>query len=583
MKETDPTILEGGSSPIRNAATTMVAPIRTSWSPLKEEKGPSPVEIMEDSYDISPMQHLMDQDQQGTPLAQSDAYEEPKPGAKPRRKNMMMGLVAVVLLVVIAAVVLSVLLLRGDDSTKDSSKESSSTNDPPSVSPPTMAFTSAPVKTKFSKPSTNDLLAPFASPSVNGTNSTSIPTTVAPVALDSPPPAPTTNVTAPVPTVALTSNTSTPIFISTELPTPVQAPTTVFNDGARLTTVLRSSLLEDDFNLLADSLSLYNQAFLFLTSSDTYYMTTANITDLKIFQRYLLLILDLALPAGSQLDYINPVTDHCSWSGVVCNTNTTDTILDTAVTEINWTERKLAGTLPDAVKYLTTVIRFDLGTNNIQGSIPNALYNMTSLQYLYLHGNQLTGSLSSSGLLQLSLLEHLYVGDNRFTGTLPQSLGSPGTTLALARPLKYLSLYNNSFGGTIPKNWNLRYMFYLDLGYNDLTGSIPADWVDDMFDLRILYLSNNRLSGSFPTNFTEIGNNRLWFIDVSSNALTGIIPGGFSLRQLDGAAFQNNDFSSMDTLLCRNVVFNSGEMVSMRSDCGATCPCDFFCSAGNCY
>jgi Leucine rich repeat len=581
MKETDPTILEGGSSPIRNTATAMDASIRTSWTPLKEEKGPIPVDAMEDSYDVSPMQHLMDQNQ-GTPVPQSDDYEEPKTGAKPRRKGLMLGLFVVVLLVVAAAVVVSVLLLR-DDNSKDSSKVSSSTNDPPSVSPPTMAFTSAPVIGNFSEPSANDTLAPAVSPSVNGTNATSTPSTVAPMALDTPAPAPTTNATTLVPTVAPVSSTSTPIFISTELPTPVQAPTTVINDGARLTTVLRSSLLEDDFNLLADSLSLYNQAFLFLTTSDTYYMTSANITDLQIFQRYLLHILNLALPASTQLVYINKLTDHCSWSGIVCNTNTTDTILDTAVTEIHWAERKLTGTLPDAVKYFTTVILFDVGTNNIQGSIPDALYNMTSLQYLYLHENQLTETLSPSGLVQLSMLERLYVGGNRLTGILPQSLGSPNTIADQARPLRYLSLYNNSFTGKIPTNWNLRNLFYLDLGQNDLTGSIPADWVNDLFDLRILYLSNNRLSGSFPSNFVNIGNNRLWFIDVSDNLLTGVIPGGFSLRQLDGAAFQHNSFSSMDTSMCQNVVFNSGEMVSMRSDCGATCPCEFFCGTGACY
>ena len=84
-------------------------------------------------------------------------------------------------------------------------------------------------------------------------------------------------------------------------------------------------------------------------------------------------------------------------------------------------------------------------------------------------------------------------------------------------------------------------------------------------------------------NFTEIGNHRLWLLVVSDNLLTGVIPGGFSLQQMDGAEFQNNDFSSMDSLLCRNIVFNSGEMVALRSDCGATCPCNFFCGQNECY
>ena len=146
----------------------------------------------------------------------------------------------------------------------------------------------------------------------------------------------------------------------------------------------------------------------------------------------------------------------------------------------------------------------------------------------------------------------------------------------------YLNLYNNSFTGKIPSGWNLRNLFYLDLGFNKLTGKVPTDWVTQMFALRVLYLSNNTLTGPLPTNFAQIGNNRLWLLSLNDNRLTGTMPGAYALRSLDLLEVQHNDFSAMDISLCRNIVFQFGEMASMRSDCQA-CPCDFFCGPGQCY
>jgi hypothetical protein len=145
----------------------------------------------------------------------------------------------------------------------------------------------------------------------------------------------------------------------------------------------------------------------------------------------------------------------------------------------------------------------------------------------------------------------------------------------------HLILYNNSLTGTIPTNWNLRNLFYLDLGFNDLMGTIPADWVTTMFDLRSLYLSNNRLTGSIPFDFASIGNSRLHSVVVNDNLLTGEIPGGFPLQTLDASIWHNNAFTSMDSSLCKNVVFDGGEMAVFRADC-EVCTCKFLCDPGEC-
>ena len=326
-----------------------------------------------------------------------------------------------------------------------------------------------------------------------------------------------------------------------------------------------------------------------MISSDTYLASsTSTYSELQVFQRYVLILLNSMLPPSPTATQIalrvNPASDHCAWIGITCNTNATDTISDGVVTDLVWSDNSLMGTIPSTIQYLSSLTKLDFGTNQLSGTIPEALYtNLTNLQHLYLHDNQFVGTLSNTGLQQFSNLKHLFLNDNRFTGTLPQNLGSQGSTAASARALQWLNLYNNSFVGSIPLNWNLRNVFLLDLGRNQLTGTIPADWVEDMFELRILYLNHNKLSGSFPTSFPLIGNNRLWLLQVNDNQLTGVIPGGYNIRQMDLTEYQNNLFTSMDTEMCRNIVFIGGEMISMRSDCGATCPCEYYCSADLCY
>jgi hypothetical protein len=601
----------------------------------------------------SPMQHLMAADannikgsrRSGGKILRSDDEDNPngdgngqynyaedvdrmresdKGGSSKQRRTRAMVYVlgGVILTLVVAAVITAVLLLMDPTSNQTSSESSSSTtNDPPVtvvVTTTPVAPTTMMVPTRNSSsyvpssvPSVQNLInGTTMTPTMNKDNSTSDTPTMSPVFVTSPTVsvAPTTSTNtngttnsttiAPTPTLVATL---TPVVVNTTNTPTVTPVSSGMSDGndAIILPVLQSFLLPDDLNAITsdDSTSVYVQSYQYMISSDTYLASSSSgsssssssFTDLQIFQRYILIVLNSLLPQSSSSSSstairVNPAGDHCTWIGIACNTNNTDSITDGVVTDLVWTELRLQGTIPSTIQYLSSLTKLDLGTNELSGTIPEALYtNLTNLEHLYLHDNQLIGTLSNTGLALLSNLKHLFLNDNRLTGTLPQSLGSPGTNAASARPLEWLNLYNNSFTGRIPLNWNLRNVFLLDLGRNQLTGSIPADWIDHMFNLRILYLNHNRLSGSFPVNFPLIGNNRLWLLQVNDNQLTGVIPGGYNIRQMDLSEYQNNLFTSMDTLMCRNIVFVGGEMVSMRSDCGATCPCEFYCSADLCY
>lgn len=152
---------------------------------------------------------------------------------------------------------------------------------------------------------------------------------------------------------------------------------------------------------------------------------------------------------------------------------------------------------------------------------------------------------------------------------------------------EYLSLYDNRFTGTIPPDLNLRNLFYLDLGKNRLSGTFPDDWVegrDNLRRIRLLYLDHNDLHGPLPPNLGTIGGGRLQVLSVQSNQFTGMIPGFHNHTSfLNIAEYNDNAFTTMDQQgLCRQIVFNGGELVSLRADCDA-CLCNYFCQAPVCY
>ena len=300
----------------------------------------------------------------------------------------------------------------------------------------------------------------------------------------------------------------------------------------------------------------------------------------RLEQRFAMAVLDISIQGRRSRTpkFAGNSLNECSWTGVSCS--------DGKIVKIVWAgNRSLQGNLPVDLGLLTGLNHLDLAENNIQSTLPAGLYNLTGLRYLYLHDNRLTGHISED-ISKLSRLEKLYLGDNLLSGTFPRGLGSPGRGGGNARQLKFLHLGRNKLTGPIPDNLNLRNLYYLDMSHNNFSGEVPIDWYEGgntLYWIRHLYLNNNNLSGEIPATFPKIGAGRLMQLDVSYNNFSGIFPGNWVPRtMLEALEIQGNNFSSLDEQLCNLIVFNGGEMTSLRSEC-VICICGPpFCRTPRC-
>jgi len=244
-------------------------------------------------------------------------------------------------------------------------------------------------------------------------------------------------------------------------------------------------------------------------------------------------------------------SDHpCDWFGVYCANG--------HVTALDLSYNNLTGSLPPALGNLSELEWLALSNNQLTGSIPASLGGLTNLFYLSLWANQLSGAIPAE-LGNLSALQILELADNQLSGALPATLGNLSNLYDLwlswndiggAIPpelgnlssLEYLYLWDNQLTGTIPAELgNLTNLAVLSLGYNQLTGSVPAS-LGNLSSLESLYLNNNQLSGVLPATLGNLGS--LTWLNVSYNQLTGSIPSQLgSLANLEGLYLFNNQLA----------------------------------------
>ncbi len=101
-------------------------------------------------------------------------------------------------------------------------------------------------------------------------------------------------------------------------------------------------------------------------------------------------------------------TPLSQWHGITTND-------DGRVTDVDLTNNNLVGTLPAQLGNLTALNNLALGQNSLSGSIPSAIGTLPNLWGLYLNQNNLTGAIPSSLGNTPNLLD-IIVNDNQLSG-----------------------------------------------------------------------------------------------------------------------------------------------------------------------
>ncbi len=218
--------------------------------------------------------------------------------------------------------------------------------------------------------------------------------------------------------------------------------------------------------------------------------------------------------------------DPCTWAGISCTAG--------RVTTINLGSNNLVGSLPTQIGDLTGLISINLTDNRLTGNIPPQIGNLTSLQTLSMAFNQLTGTIPPE-MGSMTSLQFLALNFNQLTGSIPTTFGN-------LTSLTDLRLDNNTLSGTIPSIWaGLDSLQNLSMFNNQFTGSIPPS-LGQMAAINFITLVNNQLQGTIPA---ELGlASTLTTLRLANNRLTGTIPASLTnLSNLQVLELRNNQFS----------------------------------------
>ena len=175
------------------------------------------------------------------------------------------------------------------------------------------------------------------------------------------------------------------------------------------------------------------------------------------------------------------------------------------------------------------VTGLELGNNNLVGTLPDELGDLTALTTLYLWGNKLSGPIPD--LSGLTGLTHLVLSSNQLTGEI--------AWLGGLTKLTTVYLWGNELSGPIPDLTGLTDLIYLSLSQNKLTGELPD--VSGLTKLQELYLWGNQLSGTIPdlSSLTALKH-----LSLSENLLMGEIPASLgNLTTLSTLYLRFNEFS----------------------------------------
>ena len=252
--------------------------------------------------------------------------------------------------------------------------------------------------------------------------------------------------------------------------------------------------------------------------------------------------------------------DVCNWYGISCREGST-------IESVLLGSNHLVGSLPQEIFELPNLKFLWLYSNPMEFSF-EGIAQATSLRSLLLDSTRLS-SLQGIGLAK-SLID-LDVRFNQLAGKLPQEIEN-------LTNLQSFTCADNALTGPVPEFTSNRRLNTLRMGSNMFTGSLPS--FAQHAEMKSLDVSESRLIGSIPSDFLETADvDQIIIIDLSENDLTGVVPGELSRFSDLTIYLRDNRFSGIDPGLCLEELWNDGDVGTYQCD-GIMCPAGTFSSSG---
>jgi Secretion system C-terminal sorting domain/Leucine Rich Repeat len=156
------------------------------------------------------------------------------------------------------------------------------------------------------------------------------------------------------------------------------------------------------------------------------------------------------------------------------------------------------------------VTTISLEGNNLSGSLPDSIGDLTGLGVINISINEISGEIPTS-IGNWEELYHLELSNNKLSGTFPMELAS-------CTKLNTVSAINNQFSGGFPEVLlKIPSLKVLRIGGNPFGGEIPSA-IDTLFNLEGLIIGASQFSGTMPS-LTHL--TKLVALTVSANELEG--------------------------------------------------------------
>ena len=139
--------------------------------------------------------------------------------------------------------------------------------------------------------------------------------------------------------------------------------------------------------------------------------------------------------------WLGPAGTECSWFGVDCRMFDSNP-LDMYVYGLDLSGNQLIGTIPPELGNLTNMRNLYLSWNELTGSIPPELGNLSNARYIELHTNHLTGSIPA-GLGNLPLINYMHLCCNQLGGEIPVQLANLTTILPAGLDISWNALHTD--------------------------------------------------------------------------------------------------------------------------------------------